>query len=63
MKAEHNGKSVRLAFSVVPALSSPLLGKNACAKMSLIRLVYSVKYGNLIDNYDDVFRGWGCLPG
>jgi len=48
---------------VVPGLSSPQLGKNACAKMALIRLVCSVMYYNWIDKYDHVFRRFGCLPG
>ena len=62
LKAEHNGMSFHLAFFVVPGRSSPILGKNACEKMGLIRLVCSVKYG-LIEEYDQVFRGLGCLPG
>ena len=67
----HNGKKYQLTFYVVDAKFCPLLSKNACQMLGVIKICNEIKpqiddidgVESLVSNYPDVFEGLGCLAG
>lgn len=60
----------QLAFYVVDVKVSPLLSKNACKLLGLIKFVNEVKptihaadANGMLEEFSDVFEGLGCLDG
>ncbi|XP_063391344.1 uncharacterized protein K02A2.6-like [Cydia fagiglandana] len=57
-----------LEFKIVDLDSAPILGRDACKELNLVRRVMSVEQSNddfpdFIKEFSDVFHGIGCLPG
>ncbi|XP_063628947.1 uncharacterized protein LOC134800377 [Cydia splendana] len=58
-----------LEFKVVDVPSAPVLGKNDCKLMNLVKRVFAVSETEqlhspaFVTEYKDVFQGIGCLPG
>jgi hypothetical protein len=57
------GEEYRVRFYVVDGNVPTILGKNACEKMNLIKRIHAVKDGSILDEYPEVFKSIGCLPG
>lgn len=61
----HKGKTYMCEFYIVDVASGPILGLKDCVNMDLVRLIRSVEKTssnlNGIENYQDVFKGLGCL--
>ncbi|CAK1554172.1 unnamed protein product [Leptosia nina] len=48
-----------LYFAIADIKCQSLLGRKSCERLGLIKRIQSIK----LDNYGDVFKGLGCLPG
>ena len=75
----HEEKQVKSLFYVCDGPSHSLLGKDTCEKFELIKLMCKIdsinesgtrqrpteskEYCLLMEEYEDVFQGLGCLPG
>lgn len=56
-----------LKFNVVDVTSSPVLGREACEEMDLVKRIMAVsvnksKSEQILNEFPDVFEGIGCLP-
>ncbi|PIK58309.1 hypothetical protein BSL78_04815 [Apostichopus japonicus] len=63
---EHKNRYYDLSFQVVKGMKKPLPGLKACTALGLIQRIDSVESSKTPepqDNYSDVFKGLGCLPG
>ncbi|XP_030848894.1 uncharacterized protein K02A2.6-like [Strongylocentrotus purpuratus] len=55
-----------MAVVVTPGDRQPLLGLQACEELKLVKRVLNVKTESkyaIVDDYEDVFEGLGCVPG
>ncbi|XP_052751506.1 uncharacterized protein K02A2.6-like [Galleria mellonella] len=48
-----------LKFAVADIECSSVLGRNSCEELGLIKRIMSIE----LSNYNDLFKGLGCLPG
>ncbi|XP_045458516.1 uncharacterized protein K02A2.6-like [Melitaea cinxia] len=48
-----------LKFAIADMICNSILGYKSCEMLGLVKRIYSIE----ISNYDDVFKGLGCLPG
>ncbi len=69
VKVQYKEKTYHLSFVVVPKDVSALLGLAACEKLNLVRRVLVVEetsefeYDSVLREFEDVFKGLGCLSG
>lgn len=69
MKVQYKDKTHHLSFVVVPKDVPALLGLATCERLNLVRRVLVVEetnnteYDSILREYEDVFKGLGCLPG
>ena len=70
VQVEYRGMKHSVSFLVVPGNRQSLLGLRTCEHMNLVKRVLNVdmktepKTGNsIVQDYQDVFVGLGCLPG
>ena len=70
VQVEYNGRKHNTSFLVVPGNRQSLLGLRTCEDMNLVKRVLNVdiktesKIGQgIVQDYQDVFVGLGCLPG
>lgn len=70
----HKNKRYAISFQVVNVNHGPLLSANACSKLGLVKYCNQIKNNSsnslveeeakkIIDEYQDVFEGYGSLPG
>ena len=59
----YNAKTYQLPFKVIEGNQKPLLSGTTCMELGLITVhtVCNVTSTKLIEQYDDVFKGLGCL--
>ncbi|KAL6477262.1 hypothetical protein MHYP_G00130970 [Metynnis hypsauchen] len=71
LKVTVKDKVHKLLFSVVPEGLDSLLGDKACEDLKLVKRVYRINtdvtaspdsVDSIVQNYSDVFRGFGVLP-
>ena len=68
LKVRVKGKEHHLMFVIVPDGHDSLLGDEACERLGLVRRMYSIRRNaqnnveTIVDQYTDVFRGFGVLP-
>ena len=68
LKVRVKGKNHHLMFVIVPEGHDSLLGDDACEQLGLVKRMYSIKTNaqnnveKIVDQYTDVFRGFGVLP-
>lgn len=67
LKVEHKKTVYFLKFIIVDEDSVPILSKYSCEELQLLKRVFSVSElssdRNILDDFNDVFEGIGCLPG
>ena len=74
MPCEYKGKVFHVKFHVVEIEAPPVLGAQTCKEMGLLARIHSLqqhdipehptdKDQSILDEYPDLFRGLGCLPG
>lgn len=68
LKVRVKGKEHHLMFVIVPDGHDSLLGDEACERLGLVKRMYSIKTNaqnnveTIVDQYSDVFQGFGVLP-
>ena len=62
---KHRGHTQRALFVICPGQVQPILGRNMCDDMGLGKRVLAVeqKEEKFMDEYEDLFKGLGCVPG
>ncbi|XP_030851255.1 uncharacterized protein K02A2.6-like [Strongylocentrotus purpuratus] len=66
VQVEYKGLTHNMAVLVTPGDRQPLLGLQACEQLKLVKRVLNVKTESknvIVDDYEDVFEGLGCVPG
>ncbi|KAL1460265.1 hypothetical protein WDU94_012186 [Cyamophila willieti] len=64
-----NNLNLPLRFFITEASQKTILGLEACQKYNLIKKIWSVSentfgsYQELVNSYEEIFEGLGCLPG
>ena len=63
LQCNYHSKTYQLSFKVIDGNQKPLLSGITCTELGLITVhaVCNVTSIKLIEEYDDVFRGLGCL--
>lgn len=63
LECKYHSKTYQLSFTVINGNQKPLLSGTTCTELGLITVhaVCNVSSTKLIELYDDVFRGLGCL--
>ena len=63
LKCQYNTKTYNLTFKVIEGNQKPLLSGTTCMELGLITVhtVCNVTSNTLIEQYNDVFKGLGCL--
>jgi len=63
LECNYQGKTYKLCFKVIDGDQKPLLSGTTCTELGLITVhaVCNVESTKLIELYDDVFKGLGCL--
>ena len=65
-QVKNKGKEYNMSFYVVKGNRQPLMGLSDCVRLGLVKRVNAVERDakqNIADEYPDVFKGLGCLPG
>lgn len=66
---KHKGQLVKTQMLIVEKSIQPILGLSTCEKLDLLRRVFVVtsyheaSESSYMENYKDVFEGFGCWPG
>ena len=62
---KHRGHTQRALFVICPGQVQPILGRKMCDDMGLVKRVLAVeqKEEKFMDEYEDLFKGLGCVPG
>lgn len=70
LKVMHKNRQFILEFLVADVTSPPILGRDSCSELNVIKLVLSVSSNSehtteskIFRDYFDVFEGVGCMPG
>jgi len=65
VQVQYKGSTHTMDFLVTPGERQPLLGLQACDALQLVKRVLNVKTESrhVVDDYQDVFEGLGCVPG
>lgn len=71
LRVTYKNKNYILQFKIADVQSVPILGRDACAELDVVRRVMSIQKSSVsseiipkfLEQYDDVFTGLGCLPG
>lgn len=68
LHCEYKDEFHKLEFQIIESNLPAILGGESCAKMGLIRRLYTVgkvtdSSSDIFINYKDVFTGLGCVPG
>ena len=69
LTVKHKAHSKRALFVICPAQIQPILGRQMCDDMGLVKRVLAVeqavdkKVPDIVEEYEDLFRGLGCVPG
>ena len=69
-KVCHKGNVVNISFIVLSGKKPAILGVDTCERLGFVKRVYvidgdtaEVDYSKLLNEYNDVFQGLGCLEG
>ena len=62
---KHRGHTQRALFVICPGQVQPILGRKICDDMGLVKRVLDVeqKEEHIMDEYQELFKGLGCVPG
>ena len=63
---KRKGTLHELYFVITPRKVQPILGKDACEKLNIIKrvnLIQNPDKNNVLSAYKDLFTGIGCVPG
>ena len=65
LAVKHRGHTQRALFVICPGKVQPILGRKMCDDMGLVKRVLAVeqKEDRILDEYQDLFKGLGCVPG
>ena len=60
----HKGQKHKIEFEITQQNVPAILGKKTCTKLGLVKRVYDIKKDNdILNGFDDLCSGLGCLPG
>ena len=65
LAVKHRGHTQRALFVICPGKVQPILGRKMCDDMGLVKRVLAVeqKEDKILDEYQDLFKRLGCVPG
>ena len=66
VQVKYKGSTHSLDVLVTPGERQPLLGLQACDELGLVKRVLNITTesdNQIVENYQDVFEGLGCVPG
>lgn len=71
LRVSYKNKNYVLQFKIADVQSIPILGRDACTELDVVRRVMSIQKSvvsneivpTFLEQYGDVFTGLGCLPG
>lgn len=60
----YKGQKYKVVFEIVQQQVPAILGKASCIKLGLVKQTYDIgKENNILQDFDDLLSGLGCLPG